>query len=147
MLDGYGDGTFRPEAILTRAQFCKMVVYAMGAEDELGLYRTVTVFPDVKPSHWAAGYINMAAKGKKVISGYPDGRFGPACTMTRSQAAVMVNRMLGRRADPDFISSHGGVHTFLDVPASHWAYYDICEAANSHSYQQTSQAETWDALL
>ena len=95
VLDGYGDGTFRPEAILTRAQFCKMVVYAMGAEDELGLYRTVTVFPDVKPSHWAAGYINMAAKGKKVISGYPDGLFHPDQTVTTGQAVTILLRMLG----------------------------------------------------
>ena len=66
VLDGYGDGTFRPEAILTRAQFCKMVVYAMGAEDELGLYRTVTVFPDVKPSHWGCGLVsNMGSQGKE----------------------------------------------------------------------------------
>lgn len=67
--------------------------------------------------------------------------------MTRSQVAVVVNRMLGRQADPDFIASHEDVHTFLDVPASHWAYYDICEAANPHSYRQTGQAEIWDALL
>ena len=59
VLDGYGDGTFRPDRQLTRAQFCKMAAYAMGAENELGLYNTITVFPDVKPSHWAAGYINM----------------------------------------------------------------------------------------
>ena len=64
VLDGYSDGTFRPNQQLTRAQFCKMAVYALGAENELGLYNTITVFPDVKPSHWAAGYINMAAKGK-----------------------------------------------------------------------------------
>ena len=42
VLDGYGDGSFRPNAVLTRAQFCKMAVYAMDGESELGLYRTVT---------------------------------------------------------------------------------------------------------
>ena len=73
VLDGYGNGSFRPAAQLNRAQFCKMAVYAMNGESELGLYRTVTVFPDVKPSHWASAYINMAAKGKNVISGYPVG--------------------------------------------------------------------------
>ena len=61
VLDGYGDGTFRPDRQLTRAQFCKMASYAVGAEDELGLYNTITVFPDVRPSHWAAGYINLPA--------------------------------------------------------------------------------------
>ena len=40
VLDGYSDGTFRPNQQLTRAQFCKMAVYALGAENELGLYNT-----------------------------------------------------------------------------------------------------------
>ena len=54
VLDGYGDQTFRPDASLTRAQFCKMAVYAMNGGSELGRYSMVTVFPDVRPSHWAS---------------------------------------------------------------------------------------------
>ena len=95
VLDGYGDGSFRPNAVLTRAQFCKMAVYAMDGESELGLYRTVTVFPDVKPSHWASAYINMAAKGKGVIAGYADGRFHPEKTVTVGQAVTILLRLLG----------------------------------------------------
>ena len=95
VLDGYGDGSFRPNAPLTRAQFCKMAVYAINGSSELGMHRTVTVFPDVKPSHWAAGYINMAAKGKQIISGYPDGRFYPERKVTVGQAATILLRVLG----------------------------------------------------
>ena len=95
VLDGYGDGTFRPGTVLTRAQFCKMAVYALNGSGELGRYRTVTVFPDVKPSHWAAAYINMAAKGKEIISGYADGRFHPDRTVTVGQAVTILLRMLG----------------------------------------------------
>ena len=95
VLDGYSDGTFRPGAVLTRAQFCKMAVYAMNGSDELGRYRTVTVFPDVKPSHWAAAYINMAAKGKNIIAGYADGLFHPDRTVTVGQAVTILLRMLG----------------------------------------------------
>ena len=95
VLDGYSNGTFRPDAELNRAQFCKMVICALGIEDELGLYRTVTVYPDVKPSHWAAAYINMAAKGRKVISGYADGKFYPDRTVTMGQAVTILLRVLG----------------------------------------------------
>ena len=95
VLDGYGDGTFRPGTVLNRAQFCKMAVYAMDGGDELGRYRTVTVFPDVKPSHWAAAYINMAAKGKNIIAGYADGLFHPDRTVTVGQAVTILLRMLG----------------------------------------------------
>ena len=95
VMDGFSDGNFRPNSQLTRAQFCKMVVCALNAEDELGLYRTVTIYPDVKPSHWAAAYINMAAKGKKAISGFSDGKFYPDRTVTLGQAATILLRTLG----------------------------------------------------
>ena len=95
VLDGYGDGSFRPSAQLNRAQFCKMAVYAANGESELGLYRTVTVFPDVKPSHWAAAYVNMAAKGENIISGYADGKFHPERPVTVGQAVTILLRMLG----------------------------------------------------
>ena len=95
VMDGFSDGNFRPNGQLTRAQFCKMVVCALNAEDELGLYRTVTVYPDVKPSHWAAAYINMASKGKKAISGFSDGKFYPDRTVTLGQAATILLRVLG----------------------------------------------------
>ncbi len=94
VLDGYDDGTFRPNAPVNRAQFCKMAVYAMGGTDEMGLYNTITVFPDVKPSHWASGYINMVSK-KGIISGYPDGRFHPERTVTVGQAVTVLLRLLG----------------------------------------------------
>ena len=94
-LDGYPDGTFRPEGNLTRAQFCKIAVYAMNGENELGLYETITVFPDVKGSHWASPYVNMAAKGKGIIAGYPDGSFHPEETVTAGQAVTILLRLLG----------------------------------------------------
>ena len=72
-----------------------MAVYAMNGSNELGRYRTVTVFSDVKPSYWAAPYINMAAKGKNIISGYADGKFHPDRTVTVGQAVTILLRMLG----------------------------------------------------
>ena len=110
VLDGYGDGSFRPDTILNRAQFCKMAVYAMDGSEELGRYSTVTVFPDVKPSHWASAYINMAAK-KGIISGFADGKFKPSQTVTAGQAVTILMRGLGYK-DEDM----GGVW-----PQSHMA--------------------------
>ena len=67
----------------------------MNGSNELGRYRTVTVFSDVKPSYWAAPYINMAAKGKNIIAGYADGLFHPDRTVTVGQAVTILLRMLG----------------------------------------------------
>lgn len=94
VLDGYSDNTFRPGAALNRAQFCKMAVYAMHGQEELGLYSTVTIFPDAKPAHWASAYINMASR-KGVIAGYPDGKFHPERSVTVGQAVTILLRMLG----------------------------------------------------
>lgn len=114
VLDGYGDNTFRPNAALNRAQFCKMAVYAMNGEEELGLYNTVTIFQDAKPSHWASAYINMASR-KGVIAGYPDGKFHPERSVTVGQAVTILLRMLGYK-DEDI----GGVWpaSFMAVGAT-----------------------------
>ena len=66
VLDGYGDGTFRPGTVLTRAQFCKMAVYAMNGSNELGRYRTVTVFSDVKLDDFKAEDVDQKAASKAV---------------------------------------------------------------------------------
>lgn len=95
VMDGYGDGSFRPNVQLTRAQFCKMAVCAMDGQGELERYRSVTIYPDVKPSHWAAAYINMAAKGEEIIAGYADGRFYPDRVVTLGQAVTILLRILG----------------------------------------------------
>lgn len=96
VIDGYPNGSFQPDGSLTRAQFCKMAVYAMDGSKELGRYTAVTIFPDVKPSHWAADCVNMAAK-KGLIAGFEDGRFKPNQTITSGQAVTILLRVLGYR--------------------------------------------------
>lgn len=111
VVDGMSSSSFEPSATLTRAQFCKMAVEAMGQGDRVSIYRNYTIFPDVKPGHWAAGYINLASRltadgseggsnedgGRptRLISGYSDGTFGPDRTVTYGQAVTILMRMLG----------------------------------------------------
>lgn len=140
-VSGVGGNQYLPDQPITRAEF---VAIAMGFAAPAP--SSTHSFSDVSPEHWFyEAAMNAAEYGW--IAGYPDGTFGPNALLTRGQAAVIVNRMLGRQADQDFISHHSGLLTFLDVPSSHWAYYDICEAANSHSYHQTNQSEIWESLL
>ncbi len=96
VIDGVGNNTFQPSGTLTRAQFCKMAVEVLGQGDRVIIYKNYTIFPDVKPSHWAAGYINLAVRSEeKIISGYSDGTFGPERTITYGQAVTILMRMLG----------------------------------------------------
>ena len=96
VVDGMSGSTFNPTGTLTRAQFCKMAVEAMGEGDRVSIYRNYTIFPDVKPGFWAAGYVNLAVRSEpKLISGYADGTFGPNDTVTYGQAVTILMRMLG----------------------------------------------------
>ena len=82
-------------------------------------------FWDVSPGHWAAGYIEDAAQHGWVV-GYGDGTFQPEDEISRAEVVTIVNRLLGREADQDYIASGPrGLVRFPDVPSSHWAYYDI----------------------
>ena len=96
VVDGMSSGVFNPMGTLTRAQFCKMAVEAMGQGDRANIYQNYTIFPDVKPGYWAAGYVNLAVRSDpKLISGYADGTFGPNNTINYGQAVTILMRMLG----------------------------------------------------
>lgn len=59
----------------------------------------------------------------------------------------MSNRMLGRGADEAYVNSHtADLRSFAGVPASYWAYYAVCEAANTHAHTETDGKETWISL-
>lgn len=137
---GVGDGTFRPDQPITRAEFVTM---AMGfARPTSGAACT---FPDVGPQDWFYRPV-MAAAEYGWICGCPDGLFEPQTLVTRSETAVILNRMLDRRCDPDFLETHA-VRQFPDVPATHWAYEEICEGANAHRYQRVGGQEVWEGLM
>lgn len=95
-VSGDGGGSFMPNGTLTRAAFCKMAVIVMGKGDQEPLYKTRTIFPDVRSGHWARGYINYAVSSdKKFIVGNSDGTFRPEDPVTCAQAVAMAMRILG----------------------------------------------------
>ena len=93
ILLGRADGQFAPDATLTRAEACNLIVKTMGLSAQIDTYARRTVFSDVKPGAWYTGCVNLAYE-KGIISGYGDGRFGPNDTITYGQFATLVLRML-----------------------------------------------------
>ncbi|HWQ51123.1 MAG TPA: S-layer homology domain-containing protein, partial [Terriglobales bacterium] len=95
IIGGFEDGSYRPGSPLTRAQFSKIAVIALGDESQVVLQKSFTVFPDVRASHWAAGYVNVAVRHSKIFNGYPDGTFMPDKPITEAEAVTICLRMLG----------------------------------------------------
>lgn len=96
VVDGVGGGKFEPANNLTRAQFCKMAIVMMGIEAQEPGYRSRTIFSDVTSTHWARGYINLAASGENAfISGMGNGIFAPDDNITFAQAVTILVRLLG----------------------------------------------------
>ncbi len=100
VVSGDGNGTFRPYSHLTRAEFCKMSVELQGKGDQVVRFRSRTIFPDVRATHWAAGYINYATtppneKEKALMHGFPDGKFLPDKDISYAEAVTVLMRVLG----------------------------------------------------
>lgn len=95
IVNGYEDKTFKPEGNVTRAELSKMLVLAMGEEENVEAAKKKYLdFSDVLSSHWAYGYIKVASDNK-LVNGYTDGTFLPQGNVTYAEATAMVIRALG----------------------------------------------------
>ena len=140
ILNGYSDGTFKPNASITRAEFATIAARFLSNP-----YSTKDRFYDTE-GHWAEVYINRAAE-IGWIGGYPDGSFKPDRYITRAEAVTLVNNVLGREPHADYMLDD--MITWPDNPKSAWYYEDIQEATNSHDYRWSSSKsyEIWTKLL
>ena len=137
IITGYSDGSFRPDAPVTRAEFA-----AIASRFEK-LTEGSKSFTDVPDTYWAARYINFAAT-RGWVTGYSDGTFKPENTITRAEVAAVTCRLLERSADQSYIRSHlKELRTFADMTESHWAYWYAMEAANGHDYTKSGGSENW----
>ena len=138
MVEGVGGGKFAPERTITRAEFTVMAMrfarLPEGGENP---------FSDVTSSDWFYDQV-VGAVQYGWITGYTDGTFRPEATITRAEVTAITNRLLDRAADEDYVDDHAGeLRQFPDVSASYWAYHDIVEATNAHSYRVYDGEEHW----
>lgn len=99
IVNGYEDNTYKPKNSVTRAELSKMLVLAMGKEDDVAAAKNKFLsFTDVLSSFWGYGYIKVASD-EKLVNGYPDGTFLPQGNVTYAEATTMVLRALGYKED------------------------------------------------
>ena len=141
IITGYPDGTFRPNAYITRAEFA-----AIAARFDADGDKTLAAFSDIA-NHWAKDEISVAYNNGWV-DGYPDGTFGPQRNITRAETVTLVNRVLNRKpeTEDDLLSD---MTTWTDnADKKAWYYLAIQEATNSHyyKYKENSEYEKWTEL-
>ena len=141
IITGYPDGTFRPNAAITRVEFA-----AIAARFDNDGDKTAAKFSDIA-THWVKDEISIAYNNGW-ITGYPDGTFGPQRDITRAETMTLVNRVLNRQPETeDDLLPNMTVWTDNANPKA-WYYLAVQEATNSHYYEfkTNSQYEKWTEL-
>lgn len=140
ILKGYEDGTFCPNAKITRAEFA-----AIAARFDSSAAETDSGFTDIA-GHWAEAEISRAVS-LGWLQGYEDGTFRPDQPITRAEVMTIVNRMLDRipENETDLLPE---MNIWSDNFPGTWYYLAVQEATNSHTYiRKNSGYETWVAML
>ena len=91
----------------------------------------------------------MTATAYGWVKGYPDGTFAPNKYITRAEVATVINRILGRAADEDYVSTYADeLKQFSDLQdTTKWYYLDMVEAANTHAFLMEDGVETWTKVI
>ena len=147
IVKGYEDGSFRPNAPITRAEFGAIATRFFA---ETGATYEPGTFTDVTGDEWFANAIQDAVN-LGLIGGYPDGTVRPNNNITRAEACAIVNRTLGRVPDADHLLPEDVMKVWPDNNPTDWFYADMQEATNGHEYawieEDGHEIEEWTNLL
>ena len=135
-------GGFRPGDPLTRAECALLLSHFLPPPD------MPCWFTDVPMDDPACNEI-FAAVSAGLLSGDPSGAFRPDDPLTRAEAAVVFNRLLGRNPDPARLAAMSGLRVFPDVPQNHWAYAQVMEASMTHECEplEGTGYERWTTFI
>ena len=138
---GFEDGSMRWEENLTRAQAVKIIVTAMGLQEQVKQSQSLlTLFPDVEKPHWAFGVINLAAE-LGLVKGFPDGTFKPDKSVTKAEYACMLSRMY---------KALGGIpeeSTKIPSITPSWAMDEISQSSDLISALNPKEGDTYDYAI
>lgn len=124
IMKGYEDGSFRPDQMITRAEFAEII-------KNIDLKNQAkSPFIDIS-GHWAEEAINQAYANNR-INGYEDGTFRPDNKITRAEAVKILNSVFDYSFEDE--KSDINIKNFTDLDENHWAYYEIQKAANDQKY-------------
>jgi hypothetical protein len=142
ILEGFPDGTFRGNQAITRAEFVTIIARFISEPAHTGSDR----FNDIS-GHWANESINAVGHYDWIV-GFAGGEFRPNQSITRAEAAAIVNRMLDRLPETSADLLPGMVTWPDNMNTNAWFYLYIQEATNSHDHEMKADGvhETWTEL-
>lgn len=138
LVNGYTDGTFKPNAKITRAEF--VAILSRFPHTDIGTDKS---FADVPRTSWAYNAVQTALAQGWISAGT---NFRPNAPITRAETVTILNRVLGRQADEFTINTSEGIRIMPDVPNTHWAYWDMLEATTDHKFDKSSGSEKWTSF-
>lgn len=139
VINGVGDNKFAPEKTISRAEFTAIAVRLAKSNAAAD-----TKFADVSANAWYSDTVRTAIS-YGWITGYSDNTFRSNNRITRAEVVTVTNRMLARSCDKTSADSES-IKNFSDVTKTHWAFYNIAEAANAHEYTKDNGVENWNGL-
>ncbi len=119
IINGYDDGTFKPNSSITREELAFILAKFVPNDDVIV---DELHFNDITYS-WSTKSIEKLYR-KGIVSGYGDNTFRPKGTAKRSEFITLVNNLIGRG------DTYNTYKTFKDLPENHWAYDNIMNASN-----------------
>lgn len=138
LVNGYTNGTFKPNAKITRAEF--VAILSRLPHDAIGTDKS---FNDVPKTNWAYDAVQTALAQGWLSAGT---NFRPNAPITRAETVTILNRVLGRQADKQTIYTSDGIRVMPDVPDTHWAYWDMLEATTDHKFSKENGTEEWTSF-
>lgn len=126
---------FEGDRLVTRSEFTVLISRFFAPQD------TEIRYSDVPEDHWAFSEISTGIALGWFSCG-EENNFRPQDNITRAEAATLVNRATGRQPSPES-AADTGFPFLIDLQPSHWAYYDLMEAALYHEYELEGEYELW----
>lgn len=139
IIKGYTDGTFRPNADITRAELATIIARFAKLDVNTKTFSDIT-------GHWAQKSIELAA-GNGWINGYEDGTFRPNKSIIRAETFAMINRVLDRQTESvsDLLPTSEMNMWSDNLNENAWYYKDVQEATNYHKCDRVGDSvyEKW----
>ena len=146
VINGYTDGSFKPDATITRAEAAKMIYTIWnGGNDDASAFEWKSVFNDVYSGHWAEGYINFCYTNG-IINGTSATTFAPEESVTGTQLAKMLLICMGYQADKSGLEGTGYSQRTNALATQNGLYVDVAASVSSAMPRQYAAQIMYNAL-